>query len=156
METVATPDQLDLFFKLVLGAATAGKWAQLAALALVAVVWALRKFIAPKMPFFGTGEGGAVLTVLTSFAGAFATTLLAGAAFSWPLVWSSLQVAFLAAGGWSLAKHLLPLLMKVPFLAALFPPKSNGPGLVAEAQKIGLANAVAAKSPTSDELVNKP
>lgn len=144
MEAV-TPDNLEMFFKLVLGAATAGKWAQLAALALVAAVWALRKFIAPKAPFFATGEGGAVLTVLSGFVGALATTLLAGGAFSWALVWSSLQVSFLAAGGWSLAKHLLPLALKAPFIAKLFPPK---------AEVVVFAKAEPVKAATSDEIVN--
>lgn len=154
MEGVVTPENLEAFFKLVLGAASAGKWAHLAALALVAMVWALRKFVAPRAPFFSTGEGGAVLTVLSSFVGAFATALLAGTAFSWTLVWSSLTVALLAAGGWSLAKHLLPLLLKIPFIAKLFPPKADGAALVSSAQKQGLASAVVAKSPSPEDIAN--
>ena len=154
METLITPDTLDAFLRLVLNAATSGKWAQLAALALVAAVWALRKFVAPKAPFFSTGEGGAVLTILTSFVGALATALLGGASFSWPLLWGAVQVAVLAAGGWSLSKHLLPLLLKIPFLAKLFPPKANGPVLVADAAKVGLAAAVVAKSPSPEDIAH--
>lgn len=153
MEAVS-PENLDAFLKLVLAAVATGKWASVAALALVAAVWGLRKFVAPKVPFFATGEGAAVLTISASFVGALATALLAGSALSVPLVWSSLQVAVMAAGGWSLAKHLLPLLLKVPFLAALFPPKADGPTLVTGAQKVGLAAAVVAKAPTSDEIAN--
>jgi hypothetical protein len=153
METVVTPENLEAFFKLVLTAASAGKWAQLVALALVGLVWLLRKLIVPKVPFFATGEGGALLTVLTSFVGALATAVLApGVTFSWTLVSGAFYAALMAAGGWSLAKHLLPLVMKLPFLAALFPPKGDGPVLVADAEK--LAAAVTAKAPTPEELAN--
>lgn len=150
-----SPENLDQFLKLVLSAAAAGKWSSLAALALVAGVWALRKFVAPKAPFFATGEGGAVLTVLTSFVGALATAVLAGTALTGSLVWGSLQVALLAAGGWSLAKHLLPLLLKVPALAALFA-RGSAPVAVAEAQKEGLAAAVVAKAPKAEDIANGP
>lgn len=154
METV-TPDALDKFLSLVLEAAVAGKWSSLAALGLVAAVWALRKFIVPKAPFFATGEGGAVLTILTSFVGAVATAVLAGAAFSGTLVWSSLQVALLAAGGWSLVKHLLPLLLKAPFLAKLFA-RGDAATAVTKAEKEGLAAAAGARTPKSDDIANGP
>src|SRR5688500_17876274 len=112
-----SPDQLDKFLGMLLEAAMAGRWSVVVALALVGAVWLLRK--AP-WPFLKTGEGGALLTVATSFAAAFATAAIAGAALSGPLLWSSLQVALLASGGWSLAKHLLPLLLKIPAVGKLF------------------------------------
>ncbi len=155
MEALITPDNLSEFLQLVVSAVAAGKWASVAALVLVATVWALRKFIAPKVPFFATGEGGAVLTIATSFGGALATALLAGTAVSGGLILSSLQVALLAAGGWSLLKHLLPLLLRVPFLANLFA-RGDAAVAVTAAQKEGLAAAVAAKTPKAEDVANGP
>lgn len=154
MEAV-TPETLDQFLQLVLGAVSAGKWSSVAALALVAAVWAVRKFIAPKAPFFATGEGGAVLTIASSFVGAFATAVLAGTPFTWVLVWSSLQVALLAAGGWSLLKHLLPLLLKIPGLGAFFA-AGDATASVAKSEKEGLAAAVVAKTPKPEDIANGP
>lgn len=152
---VATPENFDAFSKAVIAAVADGKWPAVAALALVAAVWALRKFIAPSAPFFATGEGGAVLNVLTSFAGAIATALFTGVTFTPALLWTSLQLSLLASGGWSLLKYLLPLLLKIPFLATIFA-RGSAPAAVSDAEKKGLAAAVVAKPPKSDELANGP
>lgn len=158
METVASPENLAEFVKLVTAAAAARNWAMVAAFALVAAVWALRKFGAPKAPFFATPEGGAVLNLATSFSGAFLTALVAGTPFSWGLLLSAFQVSLLAAGGWGLASSLLfPLLLKIPLLANVF-----GRGSAAEAEArakaagLAAANVVAAKPPSSDSIANGP
>jgi hypothetical protein len=146
-----TPDNFGEFVQAVLGAATSGQWALVAAFVLVAVVWGLRKLPWPPLK---TPEGGAVLNILTGFAGAFLSALVGGAAFSWALVLTSLQVSVLAAGGWSLLKSLVfPLLLRVPAFAKLFS-RGSAAEAVTAAEKQGLAAAVVAKAPTSDEIAN--
>lgn len=108
---VLTPDNLEAFAKLALEAATSKNWALLLSLALVAVVWGLRKVGKPT--FIKTDAGGAVSVLLMSGLGAVVTALVAGQPFTWPLVLSALQVGFTAAGGYSVLKKLLwPLLVK--------------------------------------------
>ncbi len=158
MEAIVTPDNLSQFVGMVVDAAKGGQWPMVAALALVAAVWALRKFGAPKVPFFATSQGGAVLNLATGFSGAFLTALVAGSPFSWGLVWSAFNVSLLAAGGWGLASSLLfPLLMKIPFLANIFA-RGDAAKIEAEAKAAGLAaaNAIAGKPPTSDLIANGP
>lgn len=151
-----SPDSLQQFAELVINAAKSGQWAMLAALGLVAVVWAVRKWGAPKLPFLATPEGGAVLNLATGFSGALLTALLGGTPFTWGLAWASLQVSILAAGGWSLFKSLLlPLLLKVPFLANLFA-RGDAATAITEAKKAALAAAVVAKPPKSTDVANGP
>lgn len=156
VQLAVTPDNLADFAGLVLKAAQSGQWPMVAALALVAVVWAIRKWGTPAIPFLGTPEGGAVLNLATGFSGALLTALMSGTPFTWSLAWASLQVSILAAGGWSLFKSLLwPLLLKVPFIAGLFA-RGAAAAVVTEAQKKGLAAAVVAKPPTSTDIANGP
>lgn len=147
---VATPDDPASFVQLLVDAALSGRWPLVVALALVALVWALRKFLAPQVPFFGTGGGAAVLNVATSFSFALATPLLAGVTFTWSLLWVALQASLVAAGGWSLLSHLLPL---IPGLGNLFA-RGDATASIAKAEK--LAAAVAATPPTSDSIANGP
>ncbi len=152
MEAVLTPDDPSGFVKLLIDAALGGRWPLVVALVLVALVWGLRKFLAPKVPFFATGGGAAVLNIATSFSLALATPLLAGVVFSPALLWVALQASLAAAGGWSLLSHLLPL---IPGMGDLFA-RGNAAASISEAEKKGLAAAVAATPPTSDKIANGP
>ena len=88
-----------------------GQWALLAALVLVALVFALRKFVAPKVPFLASDAGGVLLAFFGSLGGALSTAFAAGEAFSWALLFKAAQVAFLAMGGYAALKKLFaPLL----------------------------------------------
>ncbi len=156
MEAMVSPENLGQFAELVIKAAQGGQWQMLAALALVAAVWGARKWGAPSLPFLGTPEGGAVLNIATGFSGALLTAAIGGTPITWALVWASFQVSVLAAGGWSLFKSLLlPLLLKIPFLANLFA-RGDAKAAITEAEKAGLAAAVVAKPPTSTDIANGP
>lgn len=118
MENV-TPDNLTEFARVVYEAARDGRWLVVAALGIVALVWATRKFAAPKVPFFATGEGGAILNLVTGFLLAIAGALIGGAPLSGMTLWVALQTSFVAAGGWSLVKNLLPFFGRfIPGLGA--------------------------------------
>lgn len=99
----------------VFDAVMAGQYPLAAALALVLLVAVARKWLAPRVPFFGSDAGGALLALAGSFGGAVATALLAGATLSWSVAWTALGVAFTAAGGYSLVKRLGgALLARIP------------------------------------------
>lgn len=76
-------------------------------LALAALVFVVRFFLAAKVPFFGTKAGGALLTLVLSLAGGLASSLLGGHGMSWQVLFDAAKIAFTAAGGWTLLKHLL-------------------------------------------------
>jgi hypothetical protein len=151
---VATPDDPAGFVQLLVDAALHGRWPVAVALVLVALVWAIRKLVAPKVPFFGTGAGGAVLNIATSFSVALATPLLAGVTFTWALLWVALQASLTAAGGFSLLKYLLPL---IPGVAGIFA-RGDAAAEEAKAKAAGLAaaNVIVAKQPSSDQIANGP
>lgn len=102
-----TPENLEAFARIILEAVQSSNWSLLASLALVALVWASRKFLAPKVPFLGTDAGGALLALAGGAAGAILTAVMAGSAFSWPLVLLGLKTGFTAAGGWAVIKKLI-------------------------------------------------
>jgi hypothetical protein len=147
--------------KPVLDALRAGQYPLGAVLALVFAVALARKY-GHKLPYVGgkvgpflkTDHGGALLTLLGSFGGAFATALAAGAAPSLALAWTALGVAVAAAGGYSLIKKLGgPLVNKAPewmrpllrLVLFFFDHKSDQ--ALAEAKQAG-ADAVKAKPST--------
>jgi hypothetical protein len=138
------------FVQLLVNAALSGRWPLVAALVLVGLVWVGRKLLAPKVPFFATGAGGAVLNLLTSFSVALATALLPGTAFTWSLLWVALQASLVAAGGWSLLKYLLPL---VPGLGSLFA-RGDAAASIASSEKVGLATEPPARK--AEDVVNGP
>lgn len=154
METVATPDNLEAFLGLVIKAASAGQWVLVGALGLVFAVWGARSLLSKKYEFFKSGAGALLLNVLGSLAQGIAVAVM-GAPASWAIVWA-VVVSVFGTYGWTLLKTFGPLVLKVPFIAAMFPPKADGPTLVLAAEKQGLAAAVVAKAPTSDEIANGP
>lgn len=105
-QTVVDPDQTGAFLRAFADAVSSRNWPLVAALVVVCAVWAVRKFGAARVPWLSTDRGGAVLVLATSLAGAVATALLGGAAFSLPLLVQALSVALSAAGGFNLVKKL--------------------------------------------------
>lgn len=76
-------------------------------LGLAAIVFAVRFFLAAKVPFFATKAGGALLTLALALAGGLASSLLSGKGMSLHVLIDAGKIAFTAAGGWTLLKHLL-------------------------------------------------
>lgn len=99
--------QVNEAFGLMLQAARDRNWAMLAALIVVAVVWAIRYLGEPVLPWLGTDKGGAVVSLVTAWAGAVVSALAAGQPVDMELFVSSLGVAATASGGWTLAKKLV-------------------------------------------------
>lgn len=100
--------ELDLFalagqlYQAVMG----GQWALFAALLLMGIIYALRKYLAPKLPLLATDEAGVLMAFFGSLSGAFATAFAAGQTFSLALCWTAFKVAFLAMGGYVALKKL--------------------------------------------------
>lgn len=109
---------LEAFATSVLNAVQHGNWALVAALAVLALVWAARRFGGNKFPFLRSDAGGAVLALAMATAGAVVTALSAGSALSIALFLGALKVGFVAAGGWSTVKKLLPWIMNAKATAA--------------------------------------
>ncbi len=107
--------------KPVLDAILAGKPGLAAALALVFVAAALRRYGGKRIAFLNTDAGGALLVLLGAFGGAAASKLYAGGAWSLGLAWMAFQMAAATAGGYSLIKRLLvdPLLR--PYVSKRMP-----------------------------------
>lgn len=125
-------------------------WAALA-LGLVLITAVLKRYAAPKLPWLTGDVGAPTLVLLASFGAASATAFLAGAAPSLALAWASAQIAFVAAGGFALAKKLFaPLLGRLsakapawlrPIIAAVLW-VFDRPSAIAKAEKSGAAALV--------------
>ncbi len=145
------PDNLQAFAKFLLDAVQTRNYGLLMAAALSGVVYLLRKYAAAKWPFLQTQAGGGLLLLGTSLAGALLTTFAAGATVTAPLLLAALSTAFWAAGGWTLASHLLmPLAQK--FLPGIF--KGDAPAIEAAASAAGAAAADATTPQTAADIVN--
>lgn len=97
---------LDLL-KPVYEAFTSGHYLYAGSLSVVLLVAILRRYGSNKLPWFGSDEGGAVLTLVGSFAGAIATSLAGGSPVSLTMAWTALSIAVGAAGGYVLIKKLV-------------------------------------------------
>ena len=138
-----------VLFQLVIGAAKAGHWTLFAALLLAGGVLLLKRFLAPRYPLFATKPG----VWLLALAGALVPPLISAAATlslpSGAAVLAALGVWFTSIGGIpAVADALLPLLLKIPFVAKLAPPTK------AEVVKFEPAPAVAPVK--SDDIANGP
>lgn len=109
MDTL-TPDNLEVFAQLAWKAVQTGNAWLIFSFALVLVVYLVRKFLGPRVPFLQTQAGGAILTLVGSFAGATGSALMAGQAMNPALALAAFKVAFTASGGWTLVKHLMTLI----------------------------------------------
>lgn len=83
-----------------------------AALALVLLVTAARRYGAVRFPFLGSKLGGVALNLLLSFGGAAATAIMAGASASFGLAFTALKVAVAAASGFELVKELIAPMLR--------------------------------------------
>jgi len=83
-----------------------GQWWLFGAVAAIGLTWALRKFGAQFIPWFGTRVGGVVLAVVTAAASTLAAALLDGAAVSWALIGQALIAGVTAIGAHSATKNL--------------------------------------------------
>lgn len=101
------PERIEDFARLVLDAVQSRNYALIVALAVVLVVFLLRKFGGSRLPFLRTDRGGALLVLGVSVAGAVANALAAGAPFSGALMLTAVRVALTAAGGFTLVKRLV-------------------------------------------------
>jgi hypothetical protein len=105
--TSPDPGNVESFARLVLDAVTSRNWALVASLAVVALVYVLRRFAGAWWPVLRTARAGAVLAVLVAVAGAVANALLAGEAFTAGLLLKAFAIGLGAAGGFSVVKALL-------------------------------------------------
>jgi hypothetical protein len=126
MAEVPSPDRMGSFLGAVLEAIQGRRWDTLVVLALVAVIWGLRK-LGTKLPmgigaFFATSEGGTVFALISSSVAALAAAFYGGLPLSGSLVVNALEAGFAAIGAWVGARRLLrlvvPLVATVPRVGA--------------------------------------
>lgn len=103
---------LEALAKLLMQAAQDKNGFMLLAIALVGAVYLTRKFLAKKIPFLQSQAGGSILVFVNAFAGMLITSLASGQPMSGAMALTALKIAFTAAGGWTLVKHLLSSLRK--------------------------------------------
>ena len=130
-----------------------------ASLILVALVSLARKQGVKKLPWLGTKAGGHVLTYAMSLAVSLAATFSGGVGFSLGVLYASAKVAFLASGGYTLAKDLLlPLLSKVVPAWALKPVEMilDNTFIKAKAEEAGLRAVKENPGEGVSELVGEP
>ncbi len=96
-----------LFLERVLEAVKSSNWRMLAALAVIALVYAARRWASRVWPWLATDRGGAALVLATAMLGAVVNTWGAGKAMSLQMVLSALQIGFLAGGGYAVVKKLI-------------------------------------------------
>lgn len=107
-----------------------GNWALAAALGLVGVCWALRRWGPRLLPAswgaaLASDAGGAVLVLLTGVAGAVAAALGSGHGLSLDVLRRAFEVGFAAAGGYATAKKIGKAVLS--WLARRTAPSSTSP-----------------------------
>ncbi|WP_404362859.1 hypothetical protein ACIHQR_23045 [Corallococcus coralloides] len=105
----STPDpgNVEGFARLILDAVTARNWALVASLAVIALVYVLRRYVGAWWPLLRTARAGAVLALLLSVAGAVSNALMAGESFTVALLLKAIAIGLSAAGGFTVMKTLL-------------------------------------------------
>lgn len=89
-----------------------GEWLPAFGVALMLIVYFVRKFAAKKFKWFATKPGGTVLAFSISLAMAFATALAAGQPMTVGLAMTALGVAWAAGGGWENFKDIMVAVRK--------------------------------------------
>jgi hypothetical protein len=127
-EAVALPSPEDLGMFLLEAArqVAAGNWSSVAALAIVGLVFLLRKLGAKLWPWLATDAGGVLTLFLSTALLAVAAPLYAGTAIGQAALVGALSAALSAAGGWGAIRKVLrgvlpvltPLVAKIPVVGA--------------------------------------
>jgi hypothetical protein len=119
----ATGDEQSLLdlAKPVIDAVITGNPGLAAALALVFVAAAARRYGGKRIAFLNTDAGGALIVLVGAFGGAAATALTGGATWSLALAWMAFKMAAATAGGYSLIKRLLVDPFLRPYVIAKMP-----------------------------------
>lgn len=105
------------FLTAVLTALRGGDWKVVAALAMVGVIFILRKFGAKVIPWLATSLGGATFTGLVVLVTGLAATLFAHQSITWALLGTLLVATWTAAGTWTWLRRMLALVAKIPGVA---------------------------------------
>lgn len=136
------PENLEVFAKLLFEAAKSGNAWLLISLALIGGVYLVRRFLGGKVPFLKSQAGGALLNLVMAFAGAIASALLAGQSMSPVVALAAFKIAFAAAGGWTIVKHLLTLLKGKDPEAIKAESEAAGKDAVAGAKVMSIKEAI--------------
>lgn len=116
------PQNLQALASIVLEKVQSRDWLGLAAIAVVCITWAIRRYGAKYLPFLGTPYGGALSAFVVAALGGVGNTLATGAVPDKSTLVSILSVAFTAAGGWSIFKSLALELVWARVKAFFAPP----------------------------------
>lgn len=164
----ASPDAswLDLG-RPVLDAIMSGRPALACALALVLAVALMRAYGAKRFPWVAGDVGGTALTFIGSLGAALGVSLAGGGLPSMAMLWTAVQIAAGASGGYTAVRRLIaPALRwiesKVParvrpivslILNVVLRLFEKSPGAVAKAEAAGVAAVVASPGPGIDGVV---
>jgi len=105
-QVVASPDDPNAFFGAIVTAVQGGQWRVVAVLAVVALVWAAKRWGSTYWPFLGTSRGGALLALAAGLVSTLGPALVAGTPFSLKLLLDALLLGVTAAGGWVVVRRL--------------------------------------------------
>lgn len=115
--------------KLLYMAVTSKAWSVVVGLALVGLVYPLRRWGGMLVPWFKTPFGGLLLAFLVSLAGTMGVALAAGVAPTLALVATSLSSAAVAAGVWEWLKAHIPKVQEAADKAVDFSPSVRDRGI---------------------------
>lgn len=119
---IPTPDtDAAAWAKLLYVALTSKAWSVVVGLALVALVYPLRRWGGITVPWFKTPFGGLVLAFSMSLAGTVGVALAAGVAPTPALIATSLSTAAAAAGVWEWLKAHVPGMQLAADKAVILP-----------------------------------
>lgn len=99
-----SPDTPSDFIANVVDSVKGGNWRALAALGIVVLVWATRKFGAKYWDFLGTDKGGAALVLFAGILSQIAVVIFGHDPLSVKTIINGVVLGFTAAGGWVVVK----------------------------------------------------
>lgn len=111
------------FVEAIVDSAKAGNWRALAALGLVLVIWAVRRYGTRWWDWLGTDKGGAALVLVIGILSQLAVVIFGKDPLGWKTIVNGIVLGFTAAGGWTVMKKLLPSAEPDPVPTPPDPPK---------------------------------
>lgn len=96
----------DKIAELLLNAISAKNWSLVTILAVVLIVWLVRKYGSKYFPVLGSAWAGVALSFLLSVGGAVVTAVIAGQALTFALFASAIITALASMGTWSGTKAI--------------------------------------------------